>query len=42
MPSKEAQVKMMCEAYAKAGLDPKRTVYIEAHGIRDHHIVYLI
>lgn len=42
MPSKEAQVKMMCQAYAKAGLDPKRTVYIEAHGMRDHYEVCLI
>ena len=32
MPSQEAQVRMMRKAYADAGLDPKDTVYIEAHG----------
>lgn len=33
MPSKDAQVRMMRKAYAEAGLDPKQTAYIEAHGI---------
>lgn len=33
MPSKDAQVRMMRKAYAEAGLDPRQTSYVEAHGI---------
>ena len=32
MPSQESQVKMMRKAYADAGLDPRQTCYVEAHG----------
>lgn len=39
MPSKSAQVKMMRLAYAKAGLDPTQTVYIEAHGTTTYPII---
>lgn len=33
MPSQEAQVRMMRKAYAEAGLDPRKTIYVEAHGM---------
>lgn len=33
MPSKDAQVRMMRQAYDDAKLDLKQTVYIEAHGM---------
>ena len=32
MPSAEAQVKMINKAYRDAGLDPRDTCYVEAHG----------
>ena len=32
MPSQSAQVRIINKAYAKAGLDPRETCYIEAHG----------
>ncbi len=32
VPSGEAQVAVMREAYARAGVDPRRVVYVEAHG----------
>ena len=32
MPSQAAQVRMINRAYAAAGLDPRETCYIEAHG----------
>lgn len=32
MPSGEAQATLMKSVYAKAGLDPRDTGYIEAHG----------
>lgn len=34
MPSKEAQISMMRKAYAEAELDPRKTTYVEAHGIQ--------
>ena len=32
MPSHAAQVKVISKAYAQAGLDPRDTLYVEAHG----------
>ena len=32
MPSQAAQVRMINKAYADAGLDPRETCYVEAHG----------
>ena len=32
MPSQAAQVRMINRAYANAGLDPRETCYVEAHG----------
>lgn len=32
MPSQAAQVRMINRAYADAGLDPRETCYVEAHG----------
>jgi acyl transferase domain-containing protein/acyl-CoA thioesterase FadM/acyl carrier protein len=32
VPNGEAQVAVMREAYARAGVDPRRVVYMEAHG----------
>lgn len=32
MPSQVAQVKMINKAYTEAGLDPRDTCYVEAHG----------
>lgn len=32
MPSYEAQVDVISKAYAQAGIDPKHTSYVEAHG----------
>ena len=32
MPSQVAQVRMINRAYADAGLDPRETCYVEAHG----------
>ena len=32
MPSVEAQIQVIRNAYEQAGVDPKETVYIEAHG----------
>lgn len=32
MPSQAAQVRMIKRAYADAGLDPRDTCYVEAHG----------
>ena len=32
MPSADAQVKIINKAYRDAGLDPRDTVYVEAHG----------
>ena len=34
MPSQAAQVRMINRAYADAGLDPRETCYVEAHGKR--------
>lgn len=33
MPSTDAQVKIINKAYKDAGLDPRDTCYVEAHGI---------
>ena len=32
MPSCEIQTRMMQRAYERAGLDPRDTTYVEAHG----------
>lgn len=32
MPSQAAQIRMIKKAYADAGLDPRETCYVEAHG----------
>ena len=32
MPSTDAQVKIINKAYKDAGLDPRDTCYVEAHG----------
>jgi acyl transferase domain-containing protein len=41
MPSKDAQVRMMRQAYDEAGLDPWQTVYIEAHGMASSSSQYV-
>jgi emericellamide synthase (highly reducing iterative type I polyketide synthase) len=33
MPSQAAQVAMMRKAYREAGIDPRETCYVEAHGM---------
>jgi acyl transferase domain-containing protein len=37
MPSHDAQVKVIRKAYATAGLDPRHTTYVEAHGKSFQH-----
>ncbi len=34
MPSSEAQIKIIEKVYAHAGLSPRNTAYVEAHGKR--------